>query len=212
VVEYPVRIREERANPHRHDRWLGWFRPSEHEIGEDRQVIGRMRRLRATQRARMVEDLGRPFDVVLTHANGDENLVKQNGTGMLVGAARQVIALPTRRVESIHLLADDVDRTLAVTDIARGHEGFGRIRQKRPIDLFGTTGGIGIARLQDVERAVIGIVVEVADEDKISVVEVAFEDAEHGTRRPFAAGIGGGPSPRARLSVVHYDHKRRGLV
>jgi hypothetical protein len=126
----------------------------------------------------------------------DEHLVKQNGTGMLVGAARQVMALPTPQVERIHLLADDVDRILAVTDMARGHQGFGQIRQKRPIDPFGTARGIGVTGLQDVERAVIGIVIEVANEDKIPVVEVAFEDAARGTRRPSCS-----PFP-ARLFVI----------
>jgi hypothetical protein len=146
------------------------------------------------------------------HADGDEDLVEEDGTYVLVGPAPQVIAHPTAKVEGIHLLADDVHRALAVTDMARGHQGLGQVRQKRPVDLLRAAGGIGVAGLEDVEGAVVGVVVEVAEQHKILLIEVAFEPLNHGPGRPLTPGIGGGPASSPRLAMVHHDDKRRRLI
>ena len=123
-----------------------------------------------------------------------------------LGPARQVVALPTRRVEGVHLLTDAVARTLAVTHMADGHQGLGQVHHEWSIDLFGTPGGIGVARLKDVERAVIGIVVEIADEDKIPVVEVAFEDLSM-ARAALLGEHQWRPVPHTRFVMVYHDHK-----
>jgi len=138
---------------------------NEDEIGIHGQVVRGPRRVVAEHAVRVIENGNGVVDVVPQHVEGNQDLIEEYVAGIGVGAALLVVevtAVRRNRDHTVRISINVVALQAVIDDIFRA-ERLGKVDQKGALDHLGPAHGVGVAGFEDIQGAIVRVVVEITE-------------------------------------------------